>query len=71
MSLLLQCYTKSSFSRKILWLEVSPTNKDSKIFAGYYLRAVQDYGSEGFVMYVATCMIAFVYSKSTEISSPK
>lgn len=33
-----------SYSRKILWLEVSPTNKDSKVIAGYYLQAVEKYG---------------------------
>ncbi len=29
---------------KILWLEVAPTNKDSKVIAGYYLKAVQNFG---------------------------
>ena len=31
-------------SRKILWLEVSTTNKDSAVIAGYYVKAVQKYG---------------------------
>lgn len=34
----------SRYSRKILWLEVSPTNKSSKVIAGYYLYAVQSFG---------------------------
>ena len=32
------------YSRKILWLEVCPTNKDSKVIAGFYLDAVKKYG---------------------------
>ena len=31
-------------SRKFLWLEVSTTNKDSAVIAGYYVKAVQKYG---------------------------
>ena len=34
-----------SYSRKIIWLEVCPTNKDSKVVAGYYLRAVENFGN--------------------------
>ena len=34
----------SRYSHKILWLEVSPTNKSSKVIAGYYLEAVQNFG---------------------------
>ena len=34
-----------SFSRKVLWLEVSPTNKDSFVIAGFYLAAVEKYGN--------------------------
>ena len=30
-----------SFSRKLMWLEVSPTNKDPTVIAGYYLNAVK------------------------------
>ncbi len=30
--------------KKITWLEVAPTNKDSKVIAGYYLKAVQNFG---------------------------
>lgn len=33
------------YSRKVLWLEVATTNKDSAIIAGYYLRAVEKYGN--------------------------
>lgn len=33
-----------SFSRKVIWLEVATTNKDSSVIAGYYLRAVEEYG---------------------------
>ena len=33
------------FSRKILWLEVSTTNKNSSVVAGYYLKAVKKYGT--------------------------
>ena len=29
------------FSRKILWLNVSPINSDSKVVARYYLEAVE------------------------------
>lgn len=32
------------FSRKVLWLEVCTTNKDSSVIAGYYLKAVKKYG---------------------------
>lgn len=30
------------YSRKILWLEVSSTNKDSSVIAGYFLKAVEE-----------------------------
>lgn len=33
------------FSRKILWLEVSSTNKNPKIIAHYYLKTLSKYGS--------------------------
>ena len=33
-----------SFSRKVLWLQVSVTNNDSSVVAGYYLDAVKQYG---------------------------
>ena len=42
------------YSRKILWLEVSSTNKDSKVIASYYLQAVEDYG-----IYTAGCLYCF------------
>lgn len=29
------------FSRKLLWLEVSVTNKDPTVIAGYYLKIVE------------------------------
>ena len=32
------------FSRKVLWMEVSPTNKNASIVGGYYLSAVERYG---------------------------
>ena len=32
------------FSRKVLWLEVSITNNESYVIAGYYLQAVHNYG---------------------------
>ena len=32
------------FSRKVLWLEVSITNNDSSVIAGYYLQAVDNFG---------------------------
>ncbi len=31
-----------SFSRKLLWLEVTPTNHDPKVVARYYLNCVED-----------------------------
>ena len=34
----------NSYSRKIIWLEVCPTNKDSRVVAGYYLCAVENFG---------------------------
>ncbi len=37
-------YLYNSFSRKILWLEVSSTNKNSSVIAGYYLKAVEKHG---------------------------
>ena len=40
-----------SFSRKVIWLEVSTTNNDPSVIAGYYLRAVEKYGN--YTMYCA------------------
>lgn len=32
------------FSRKVVWPEVSITNNDSSVIAGYYLQAVDNFG---------------------------
>ena len=40
-----------SFSRKVIWLEVSTTNNDPSVIAGYYLHAVEKYGN--YTMYFA------------------
>ncbi len=55
-----QCVQKYSFSRKVLWLEVSTTNKDSRVIAGYYLKAVQEYGENNTIYSFDTDSTAFV-----------
>ena len=34
----------NSFSRKVLWLKCSSTNRDAKVIARYYLECVEHFG---------------------------
>lgn len=36
------CYNITSFSRKMLWLKLSSSNRDPRVIARYYLESIEN-----------------------------
>ena len=53
-----------SFSRKILWLELTPTNKDPNVITNYYVECVKDVGG-----IVCICMSEFSFKLHCRLST--